>query len=302
MEHSGGPAGAAASPDRTGCTPDRSTGLRPAAGSVAVPAAGTSIGPVRLAAAVGGDPAGQRHPAAGWLPRLQQARWSTRVHTWEHTVGTSEGFAALRREVLERAAAAPGEACVDLGAGTGFLSLPLARTGADVLAVDLAVPMLARLSAAAAEEGLVVATRAADLATLSLPAGSVDVVVSSYALHHLRHADKRALLARVATWLRPGGRLVVADMMFGHGLAAEDRQIARAKIATLARRGLPGWWRIARNVVRFSTGLGSERPAPSAFWVSAFQDAGFVDVSFTRVVAEAGVVSGRIFDREARQP
>lgn len=302
MEHSRGPGGAAAGPEQTGCPPDRSTGLQPAAGSVALPAAGPAGGPAGLAAAVGPDPAGRRAPGTGWLPRIQQARWSTRVHTWEHTVGTSEGFAELRREVLERAAAAPGEACVDLGAGTGFLSLPLARAGADVLAVDLAVPMLARLTAAAAEEGLVVTTRAADLATLSLPAGSVDLVVSNYALHHLRHADKRALLVRAATWLRPGGRVVIADMMFGHGLAAADRQIARAKIATLARRGLPGWWRIARNVVRFSTGLGSERPAPSAFWVSALEDAGFVDVGFTRVVAEAGVVSGRISDDGARGP
>ncbi len=38
-----------------------------------------------------------------------------------------------------------------------------------------------------------------------LPPASVDLVVSSYALHHLADADKQALVARAARWLRPGG-------------------------------------------------------------------------------------------------
>ena len=56
---------------------------------------------------------------------------------------------------------------------------------------------------------------------LVLPAGSVDLVVSSYALHHLRDADKARLISAASGWLRPGGRLIIADMMLGRGGSAE---------------------------------------------------------------------------------
>jgi ubiquinone/menaquinone biosynthesis C-methylase UbiE len=39
----------------------------------------------------------------------------------------------------------------------------------------------------------------------TLPASSVDLVVSSYALHHLRDPDKARLVAAAAGWLRPAG-------------------------------------------------------------------------------------------------
>ena len=52
-------------------------------------------------------------------------------------------------------------------------------------------------------------------------------------------------------WLRPGGRLIVADMMFGRGGTSEDRAIIRSKVCALARKGIGGWWRIAKNSYRY---------------------------------------------------
>lgn len=40
-------------------------------------------------------------------------------------------------------------------------------------------------------------------------------------------------MERSFTWLRPGGRLVIGDMMFGRGADAADREIIRAKIRSL---------------------------------------------------------------------
>ena len=85
-------------------------------------------------------------------------------------------------------------------------------------AVDISPAMTEALAERTADAGLAnVSTEVTDLKDLRLPPSYADLIVSSYALHHLADADKRALTARAAQWLRPGGRLVIADMMFGRG-------------------------------------------------------------------------------------
>jgi ubiquinone/menaquinone biosynthesis C-methylase UbiE len=149
------------------------------------------------------------------------------------------------------------------------------------------------LTERAAEDGLHnVSAEVRDLREFQLPAASVDLVVSSYALHHLSHPDKRALLVRAARWLRPGGRLVIADMMFGRGASQRDRDILHQKVTALAAKGPGGWWRIAKNLTRYGLGAGQEHPASPEFWQSVLREAGFAEVIFQPVVAEAGVVRG----------
>lgn len=131
----------------------------------------------------------------------------------------------------------------------------------------------------------------ADLASFDLPPASVDVVVSCYALHHLSHKDKRRRLERAAAWLRPGGRLVVADMMFGRGTTRRDRGIAAQQARAMLAKGLPGAWRLLRNVVRLGLGLGEDRPAPPTFWTSAARAAGLDGVRYEPIVAEAGLLT-----------
>jgi ubiquinone/menaquinone biosynthesis C-methylase UbiE len=195
--------------------------------------------------------------------------------------------------MLAISAPTPLDDCVDLGAGTGFVALALAPLVESVLAVDISPVMAESLTERAAQAGLRnVRTEVADLQTFRLPPASVDLIVSSYALHHLRDRDKRALAAEAARWLRPGGRIVVADMMFGRGATPRDRQILRQKAAAFAVKGPAGWWRIAKNLTRYGLGVGHEHPATPQFWQTALRDAGFTDVRFEQVVAEAGIVSG----------
>lgn len=219
--------------------------------------------------------------------------WDKRVAGWHTHVTSAIGFDEVRDRLLAIADPKVTDVCVDLGAGTGFVALALAPLAAFVLAVDISPVMAESLAARAAQAGLDnVRTEVADLRTFRLPAASVDLVVSNYAMHHLRDDDKRALAAEAARWLRPGGRIVVADMMFGRGVTQRDREILRDKVTTLASRGPAGWWRIAKNITRYGLGVGHEHPAAPQFWQLTLRDAGLTGVRFEPVVAEAGIVSG----------
>jgi SAM-dependent methyltransferase len=223
--------------------------------------------------------------------RRQRRVWSGRVTSWDQ-----HGSAALTRvtaAVLEAVEVSPRTQVVDLGCGTGQISLPLALRGAQVLAVDVSSAMVRRLQSEAARRGAAsLEGLALPIEELVLPPGSVDLVVSSYALHHLRDPDKARLVSAAYGWLRPGGRLVVADMMFGRGTSRRDRDIIRSKVAALARKGPGGWWRIAKNAARYLLRV-QERPLPAEAWTAMLTGSGFVEVTTTEIVAEAALVAGR---------
>lgn len=221
--------------------------------------------------------------------------WDGRTDTWHEHVNASPGFERVRDELVAAAAVRPDERVIDLGAGTGFVALAVAPSAAEVVGVDLSVRMLDVLRERARQSDLKnVSTTAADLAEVDFPRGSANVVVSNYALHHLEDADKRAVVERARSWLVPGGRIVIADMMFGRGKTVEDRRIIRQKVVSLLKKGPGGAWRVGKNAVRFGLRRGTELPASPEFWVRTLTAAGFVDVAYRPIVAEAGLVTGRV--------
>jgi SAM-dependent methyltransferase len=109
--------------------------------------------------------------------------------------------------LLDRAI--PGDArIVDVGCGTGQMSLYLARADRAVVGADLTRASL-RLGAAAAQRfGLSgVQFVETDLRRPGLKVGAFDVVFSSGVLHHT--PDPRASFARMAQLARPGGTIVL---------------------------------------------------------------------------------------------
>ena len=223
--------------------------------------------------------------------RRQRRVWSRRVNSWDHHTPT--GLDKVVAAVLAAAPVQPGDQVVDLGCGTGQLSLPLAERGARVLAVDVSPAMVQRLGFKARERSVAgLECLTGPMESLALPAGSIDLIVSSYALHHLRDADKDRLVATAYHWLRPGGTLLVADMMFGRGGTSQDRAIIKSKVRALAKKGVGGWWRIAKNGYRYLARV-QERPVSISAWTAMFGRAGFTGITASSIVAEAGLVSGR---------
>lgn len=224
-----------------------------------------------------------------------QSMWNRRAGTWEHQVEGSEAFERIRWEVIAAGELKLTDRVLDLGAGTGFISLPIATKTAEVIAVDVSEAMLNVLSQKAQAQAISNVTgMVMDLAVLSFPPQSFDVIVSSYALHHLKDRDKVSLIANCQRWLRPGGRLVVADMMFGRLASGRDRQIAFGKARRLIKKGPGGIWRLAKNIVRFGLRSGTELPASPEFWLSTFRSAGFREPRFLEIISEAGLVRASV--------
>ena len=215
--------------------------------------------------------------------------WRHRAETWAHDA--SLALCQVVDAVIAECCQLVGDVAVDLGCGSGQLTFPLAHLYPQVLAVDIDPGAIDLLRTRAGQAQLTnVAGLIHPLETLELPPASVDLIVSNYAMHHLRDADKRQLLERTFTWLRPGGRLVIGDMMFGRGATSDDREIIRQKITTLVARGPAGWWRIVKNAVRFLLRF-QEKPLRPTVWQSMIVAAGFENVRTFHVAAEAHVVS-----------
>lgn len=110
---------------------------------------------------------------------------------------------------------------LDLGAGTGLLSAQILAAFPDVRLelLDGSEPMVRE-----AQERLGAAVDAVHVADMAaeLPDGPFDAVVSALAIHHLEHADQRALMDRVHAVLRAGGVFVNAEQV-----AAPTRALTR---------------------------------------------------------------------------
>lgn len=115
---------------------------------------------------------------------------------------------AALAQTVERAAIEDGDRVLELGAGWGSLSLYLAERfpAADIVTVSNSASQKAHIDDQAEQRGLANLTVVtADVGSFQPPAADrpFDRVVSVEMFEHVR--NHRALLARIAGWLRPGG-------------------------------------------------------------------------------------------------
>jgi ubiquinone/menaquinone biosynthesis C-methylase UbiE len=117
----------------------------------------------------------------------------------------------FRRKLLEQVAENAPTRILEIGCGTGSLTVPLAERFPEAQVVGLDPDDGALARARAKDPGGRVDWREGSATELAMPDGSFDCVIASLVLHHLRMSEKRTALAEARRVLRPGGRLQVAD-------------------------------------------------------------------------------------------
>jgi SAM-dependent methyltransferase len=111
---------------------------------------------------------------------------------------------------------------VELAVGNGRVAIPVAQaTGRTVIGIDSSPAMLEQARCRAAEAGVQLDLRAADMRDLALDQPAALIYCPFRALLHLPSwADRRRTFERVAVSLRPGGRFAWNAFAFNHRIAA----------------------------------------------------------------------------------
>ncbi|OBG28937.1 class I SAM-dependent methyltransferase [Mycobacterium sp. 852002-51057_SCH5723018] len=184
----------------------------------------------RMAAALGGA------SAAGMISMM----------TW-YIYATRSGKFVVWDRVLDDLRLRGDETVLDLGCGRGAVltavakRLPRGRAiGVDLWHADQTDNSQEATLANAALENVAdrIEVRTADMTALPLPDESVDVVVSSLAIHNIpARAGRRQALDEAARVLRPGGRLAIADLWETRQHAERLRELGWRNVK---RRNL-GW-------------------------------------------------------------
>ena len=121
---------------------------------------------------------------------------------------------SIRELTVDLARLQPGESVLDVGCGTGSLTIAAKqRLGAagTVQGIDAAPEMVARARQKAKAAGAAVEFRVAAVERLPYPDAQFDVVLSSLMLHHLPVDLRRPAFTEIRRVLKPGGRLLVVD-------------------------------------------------------------------------------------------
>lgn len=146
-------------------------------------------------------------------------------------------LATILERLLQRTDIRPGNSVLDIGCGTGAITLAAAiATGpaGRVTGLDIATQLLDRARQRSDQAGLQNTDFIlADAQTYAFAPESYDVILSRFGV--MFFADPVAAFANIATSLKPGGRMVFAAW----GSAAENPWFSIPSDAAVARLGRP---------------------------------------------------------------
>lgn len=147
---------------------------------------------------------------ARYIPAL---RFDALTRFYDPVVAATTRERTFKRRLVEQVALRPGQRLLDVGCGTGTLTIQLKQScpGAEVIGLDGDATTLAIARGKAEEAGAAIEWREGLSWNLGVPDSTFDHVTSSLLLHHLDVEGKMTTLSAMRRALRPGGTLHIAD-------------------------------------------------------------------------------------------
>jgi ubiquinone/menaquinone biosynthesis C-methylase UbiE len=153
--------------------------------------------------------------------------------TWiDHQPSPRERYAKKVLENLHQTSPSPSPSSpyiLELGCGPGVpITRLLLSHGARVLANDISPNQISLAKTQCSTSSNDIEFIASDMTLLTLPPNTLDGVVCFFTLFHLPRSEQKTMLAKILTWLKPGGLLVINfatvdeeeiyGEMMGHGI------------------------------------------------------------------------------------
>lgn len=161
---------------------------------------GDAVGDIDVRPAVASPTAPSSDPITERTQRIWSAGDYDRI---------SEGFRDEAEAFVERMALTPEEEVLDSACGTGNLTIPAARTGANVTGFDLVPALLDATASWAARQGLVIQLDQGTVEELPYAEASFDVVLSMFGLMFAARPER--VVSELTRVTRPGGRVALAN-------------------------------------------------------------------------------------------
>lgn len=174
-------------------------------------------------------------------PTLLFMGWALIVGAGLMTASSRWGKLRARDRLLDRLAFNGTETVLDVGCGHGLMLIGAARRvprgraiGVDLWSqIDQKSNSAAATMANARAEGVAdqVEVRDGDMRALPLDDASVDVVVSSLAIHNVTGAsERRKAIREIVRVLKPGGRVGILDIAHIRDYATEFREAGMSEV------------------------------------------------------------------------
>jgi SAM-dependent methyltransferase len=187
-----------------------------------------------------------------------QRFWDEQAATFDEEPDHGLSDPAIRQawsDLLRCLMPRPPADVIDLGCGTGSVSVILAEQGYEVRGLDLSERMVAAATSKAQAAGVAADFQQGDASNPPYAAGSADVVLARHVLWAL--PDPSSGLASWIRLLRPAGRLVLIEGCWttGAGLTAEEsRRLVREHRAEaiVERLDDPALWGHATQDERYA--------------------------------------------------